>query len=644
LPAESDSPNEASVLSAEADSSRSRVKIVGLVAGIACATLFAVGPGVGWMLVEGRPALNAVAGVTLLMALWWLTEAVPMAVTGLVPLVLFPLLRVMPAKQVAVSYGSDLLLLFLGGFLVALGIEESGLHRRLALRIVATVGDSPRRLLLGFMAASAALSMWLSNTATTVMLLPIAMSVLAAGVSRRDESGSARRTPIGAALMLGIAYAASIGGFATLIGTPTNVAFRGLYEEAFAAPPEISFGGWMLVALPLSVVMLAVAWAVIAFVTIRFSNQRLLGGPSTIRQQLADLGPMRTSERRMAIVFATTAALWIFRQPLAGVGWASWLGVSQYATDATVAITMAVVCFVIPARRWRGPALLGWECTGRVPWGILLLFGGGLALADGMKTSGLDVYLGERLGSELVGMQPSMAATLTSLAMTFLTELTSNVACVNMSMPVLATTAQTAGCDPRLLMIPATLAASCAFMLPVATPPNAIVYGSGQVRVADMIRTGLVLNLLGPPLIVACVILLGGPILGITLDGLPGWAAPGADIPQTSHENVAPSPLTMSVDPTAKIRHNAQTLGVSDDELAPRANLPDLQNGTYAKGSKVGGDPVGSVNDPSRIDGNNTHVDRFDTRVTEDKVPLPGVATCMRSLEGGLFVAVAGYP
>jgi sodium-dependent dicarboxylate transporter 2/3/5 len=546
-------------LPAEPDSSKSLVKIVGLILGIACAVLFYAGSLAGWMLVAGRPELNAVAGVALLMALWWMTEAVPMAVTGLVPLVLFPLLKVMPAKLVAVSYGSDLLLLFLGGFLVALGVEQSGLHRRLALRIVATVGDSPRRLLLGFMVASASLSMWLSNTASTVMLFPIALSVLAAGSATPDGDNNVGRAPsgtapFGTALMLGIAYAASIGGFATLIGTPTNVMFRALYEEAFPAGPEISFGGWMLMALPLAIVFLVVAWAVISFVTIRFSNERFLGGPGTIRQQLAALGPMRTSEWRMAIVFAATAALWIFREPVAGYGWAPFFDISDYATDATVAITMAVVCFIIPAGHWRGPTLLDWECTRRVPWGILLLFGGGLALAAGMKSSGLDVYLGERFGGQLVGIEPGVAAALTSLAMTFLSELTSNVACVNMSMPVLATTAQTAGCDPRLLMISATLAASCAFMLPVATPPNAIIYGSGHVRVADMIRTGLVLNLLGPPLIVACVILLGGPILGISLDGLPDWAEPaGAKPSETAPEEAASSGIDVSWDKNAPL-------------------------------------------------------------------------------------------
>ncbi|MCA9102268.1 MAG: SLC13/DASS family transporter, partial [Planctomycetales bacterium] len=524
---------------AATEPTRSRIQLGGLFVGMLCAGVFAAGPAFGWTLAPGHPELGAVAGVALLMACWWLTEAVPMAVTGLVPLVLFPLLRVMPAKQVAVSYGSDLLLLFLGGFLVALGIEESGLHRRLALRIVAAVGDSPRRLLFGFMAASASLSMWLSNTAATVMLFPIALSVLAAGAKTQIDNAPggeqfSERTPFGTGVMLGIAYAASIGGFSTLIGTPTNIAFRALYEEAFPAAPEISFGGWMLVALPLSLVFLVMAWAVIAFVTVRFPNDRFLGGPASIHQQLAELGPMRPSERRMAVIFAVTAALWILRQPVAGVGWAPWLGVGDYATDATVAITMALVCFIVPAGGWRGPALLEWGCTRRVPWGILLLFGGGLALAEGMKASGLDVYLGERLGGHVAGMRPSMAATLTSLAMTFISELTSNVACVNMSMSVLATTAQTAGCDPRLLMIPATLAASCAFMLPVATPPNAIVYGSGQIRVVDMVRTGLVLNLLGPPLIVACVILLGGPILGIDLNGLPEWAAPDSTFSHTA--------------------------------------------------------------------------------------------------------------
>ena len=457
-----------------------------------------------------RPPLNKMAAVAALMAIWWLTEAVPIAATALLPVLLFPTLRLMNPSQVAANYGHTLVFLYMGGCMVALAIEESGLHRRVALAIVASVGDSPRRIVAGFMIATSALSMWLSNTATTVMMLPIAASV----VSQLGDSPRTRR--FGTCLMLCLAYSASVGGIATLIGTPTNVLFAGYFNKdmrtavpELANEPMISFGGWMQMALPFTVVMLAVTWAVMVFWLFPVGGESFLGGREEIARLRRDLGPMLTAERRMGVIFATTAALWIFREPFPGWGWMPLVGLgsgkSGWVDDATVAIAMALVCFITSSGDGKQGRLLDWGATVRVPWGTLILFGGGLALANGMQVSGLSKFLGDRLRDGLEGLSPTMMATLSAVGMTYLTELTSNVASLSMILPVLARAAQTLGVDARLLMVPATVSASCAFMMPVATPPNAIVYGSGWITMRDMFKAGFWLNLVGVVLVVLFV-------------------------------------------------------------------------------------------------------------------------------------------
>jgi len=455
------------------------------------------------------PALNRMAAVVLLMAVWWITEAIPLAATALLPLVLLPLLGLASADTVAASYGDSMIFLFLGGFLIALAIEDSGLHRRVALWIIAVVGSDLRRMVLGFMVATAALSMWLSNTATTMMLLPIALSVCKE-IERQAEDERAN-SEFGTVLMLGLAYGASIGGVATLIGTPPNALFASLFGEFFPEAPPVEFFNWMKLALPFSLVMLVLAWWVLTSVLYRLGNRSLPAGRNVVRQQLRDLGPMRSAEWRMAAIFLTTATLWILRKPVNGFGWIYLLGLKQpekLIDDSTVAMLMALVCFVSPANGASGRRLLCWESTLRLPWGVLLLFGGGLALAAGMTASKLDLFLAERLASAIEGMSAVEMTALTTAAMTFFTELTSNLASVNIALPLLAGTSKHLGLDPRLLMVPATLAASCAFMLPVATPPNAIVYGSGRLTIGAMLRAGLVMNLISICVIVAMVLLL----------------------------------------------------------------------------------------------------------------------------------------
>jgi len=505
---------------------RTAVGWVGLFVGPAVALLLVCGRQTGVVLDAEHPELNAMAAVTALMAIWWVTEALPLAATALLPLVLFPVLSILPTQQVAAAYGDRMIFLFLGGFIIALGVERSGLHRRVALAIVAAVGDSPRRVVLGFMIATAALSMWISNTATTLLLLPIATSVLTQA-GARGESDEVRR--FGIALLLGIAYAASIGGFATLIGTPPNLAMAAIFQSTFPDAPSITFGGWMLMALPLSMAYLALAWLVLTFVAFPTGRQRLLGGGQVIAAARRDLGPITAAEIRMATIVAVTAALWVFRRPVDGWGWSHWLGWDvpgqlPAVDDANIAVLMALVCFIVPSRGLRGEPLMNWQTAARLPWGILLLFGGGLALARGLAATGLDVYLGNWFGGRLIGTSDLAMVAGTATAMTFFTELTSNLASVNMSLPILARVAQTVECDPRLIMIPATIAASCAFMLPVATPPNAIVFGSGKLEVGHMLKAGIWLNLLGVGLIALFVYLLGVPVLGIQTAEFPQWA------------------------------------------------------------------------------------------------------------------------
>jgi sodium-dependent dicarboxylate transporter 2/3/5 len=506
-------------------SRRSWISNAGLLAG----PLLAAAVGLGGQLDPQRPEINAAAAVTVLMAVWWLTEALPLPATALVPLVLFPALRVLPMSEVAPQYADATIFLFFGGFLVALGIEESGLHRRIALRIVAAMGDHPRRIVLGFMLATALLSMWLSNTATALMLLPIATSVV---TQAEKSSGAASPRGFAVALLLGIAYAASIGGFATLVGTPPNAAFLRHFAARFPeAPPPVTFGGWMLLAVPLSLALLTGTWWLLVGYLFRVPAVSMLGGRDVIGQQLAALGPMRPAEWRMLILFLVTAALWITREPVEGWGWAVALGLVEqtaagsrrWVDDATVAVGMGLLCFIIPRGGGQRQPLLTWEAARRLPWGVLLLFGGGVALADGMTRSGLAAYLGQRLSQLMADMAPLGMTALVTSGVTFLTELTSNLATVNMICPVLADAAVGRGIDPRLLMVPATLAASCAFMLPVATPPNAIVYSSGHVRMYDMARAGLLVNLLSIALVTLAVYALGAVLLGFSVGTAAEW-------------------------------------------------------------------------------------------------------------------------
>ncbi len=445
----------------------------------------------------GAPAAWT-AAVTALCAVWWVTEPVPVPVTSLVPFALLPLTGVLDHKAVAESYGHTLILLLLGGFMLSVAIERAGAHRRMAVALVRLVGRRGQRgLVLGFMLATALSSMWISNTATTLMMLPVAAAVLEQAEARGQREGLRRP------LMLGIAYSASIGGLGTPVGTPPNVIFLGVYKEMTGA--AMSFLEWMAIGVPVVVVLLPLAWLWLTRGLPKQAGSFDLPHP----------GPWRSREARVLVVGALTALAWITRTAPFG-GWTAQVGAPGVG-DSTIALGAVVLLFLLPSGEpgtddRPGPRLLSWDEARLIPWGLLLLFGGGIAIARAFDASGLASACGRFLAEDLgVASWPVVVMTAAlALVVTFLTEVTSNTATTTLLMPVLAAAGLAAGIDPALLMIPATLSASCAFMLPVATAPNAIIYGSGEVSTAEMAREGVGVNVLGAVVItVACVVLLG---------------------------------------------------------------------------------------------------------------------------------------
>lgn len=492
----------------------------------------ALGPalalGVLWLSPGDDPAVGRMAAIATWMACWWISEAVPVAVTALLPLVLVPCAGIAPMSAVAQNYSRSTIYLFLGGFLIALGLQNSGLHRRVALAIVHRVGSRPARLVLGFMLATWALSMWISNTSTTLLMLPIVLSVIS--TARDQGADKAQLSTVSIAILLGVAYSANMGGMATLVGTPPNLAFARLFVQLFPAAPEVTFFEWMLIGLPFSIVFLVSGWWLLTRVVMRLPREELLGGRTVIAGLREKLGPLRRDEALCGAVFAATALLWMTGSGLrigdtTLPGWRELLGLTGFVDDALVAVAMAILLFLLPSQDRPGKALLEWSMTRDVPWGILLLFGGGFALADGFTISGLSAWAGSQF-EVLAGSSPWLIMALVAAGLTFLTELTSNIATTEMLLPILAAAAVTLEIDPRALMIPATLSASCAFMMPVATPPMAIIYASGLVPMRTMVRCGLWFNLLGIALVLAAVQLFAVPLLDIDVGSLPEWATP----------------------------------------------------------------------------------------------------------------------
>ena len=497
--------------------SGTRMQRIGLIAGPVLAILLLL----FFDLEPGRPAVTRTAAVALLMAVWWMTEAVPLAATSLLPVVLFPLLGIMDGKKVAPIYFNHVIFLFIGGFMVALAMQRWNLHRRIALRVLLWCGVRPRRILLGFMVSTAFLSMWISNTATTMMMVPIVLAV----VLKLEEATARGRLATG--LFLGVAYSASIGGAATLVGTPPNLSFARILNIHFPDAPELSFADWFVFAFPISVLFLIVAWLLLSFLYAG-DRQAKTFDQSVLRDQYKALGPLSFEEAVVLADFVLLALLWLFRNEIrigdaVVPGWSGLFPGGAFLNDGTVAMGMALVLFLVPARSASAARILDRQTVSKLPWHIVLLFGGGFALATGFKDSGLSMWFGHRLAG-LSALHPVLLVGILCLMITFLTELTSNTATAEMFLPILAALGVAIQVDPLLLMIPATLSCSFAFMLPVATPPNAIVFGTDRVRMTDMARVGLVLNLIGVAIVAGAIYTLGESALGIELTGLPDWA------------------------------------------------------------------------------------------------------------------------
>jgi len=523
----------------------------------------------------GNPQVTRMAAIVALMAIWWVTEAIPIPATSLLPIVLFPLLGIMRGRvvdasnrvefdtasftdgltvsdfqimfpNVATQYIDYIIFLFLGGFIIAIAVEKWDLHKRIALHILRFVGGQPSRLILGFMIATGFLSMWLSNTATAMMMMPMALSlILLYEELNKDIAASGgqveeRAENFSLALMLSIAYSASIGGLATLIGTPPNGVLVTQMSQLFPEAPDITFATWMAFALPMSIVYMAVAWVLLTKFIFPLPKTTPFSGKQFIEDEINKLGAMTTEQKRVAWVFFTVALLWMTRKErLFGneidiFGWSHYLDlllvrigaspVGSFIDDGTVSIAMALTLFLIPAGKNIGGRLLDWEDAQKVPWGILLLFGGGLALAKGFTTSGLGAFIAGQFETLLGEASPLVIVMSTVGFITTITELTSNTATSTLAIPIMGSLAQAIEVSPMLLVIPTALAASCAFMLPVSTPPNAIIYGSGRVPIMKMVMAGVWLDIISVFLVTGFVYTLGHVAFDV-LGEFPVWAA-----------------------------------------------------------------------------------------------------------------------
>lgn len=466
-----------------------------------------------------EPEAKRVAAMAVLMAIWWMTEAVPIPATSLLPIVLFPLLGIMPTGDATAPYASHLIFLFMGGFIIALAMQRWNLHRRIALHIIQIVGFSPGRLVFGFMLATAVLSAFVSNTATAVMMMPIGLAVIHQAKAELEHAGkldaSNSLDALGVNLMLGIAYASSIGGVATLIGTPPNTVLAGYLSTTYGY--EITFARWLMVGLPLVIVFLPISWWWLTRIANPMPKLTLPGSEKIIEKELKEMGSMSKGERWTAIVFGLTAFGWIVRPYIPGI----FIDASMIK-DATIAMLGALLLFIIPVNLKKHEFVMNWEWAAKLPWGVLVLFGGGLSLAKGFQTSGLVKWIVDQI--EFLSGMPIIALIFgITIMVIFLTELTSNTATASMLMPVLAGIAIGLGESPLLLLAPAALSASFAFMLPVATPPNAIVFGSGCVTIPQMAKSGLGLNIIGIFLVTLVTYFLFIPAFGIVVGELPGW-------------------------------------------------------------------------------------------------------------------------
>ena len=440
-----------------------------------------------WQTVMPMEAWRA-AAIGLWMAVWWATEAVPVPVTAFLPIIVFAPLGITTLKDAAAPYANPIIYLYLGGFLMAMSLQRWNLHRRIALAILDRTGSDGRRLIGGFMLVCATLSMWMTNTATTMMLLPIVLSVVVVILDNAKDLSEKERHNFQLAMLLGLAYSASIGGMATLIGTPPNALLVGFMAENYGI--EISFARWMMVGVPVSAIMLPIAWILLTRVLFPVNIPANDAVRDHLHNMREELGKLTTAERRVAVIFGTVIFSWMLRKPITG-----WLGITG-VSDAGIVMTAALLLFLLPSGDRERPQLMTWQYASRLPWGVLVLFGGGLSLAAVVSNSGLALWLGESLAP--LNAWGVAALVIAAVAMViFLTELTSNLATAATLLPVMGAMAIQAGVPPIVLTVPITIAASCAFMLPVATPPNAIVFSTGLISIPEMVRAGVLLNVIG---------------------------------------------------------------------------------------------------------------------------------------------------
>lgn len=486
-------------------------KNLGILSGLIAFLLVLVLPTPAGLSSEGQK----MAAIAVLMIIWWITEAIPIYITAFVPIVLFPLLGILGSEETTMNYGHNYVLMLLGAFILAKGIEKQHLHGRIALNVIALLGTGKRKIILGFMLATAFLSMWITNMAVVLIMLPIATAII--------NEQQVKDNGFGLALLLGIAYSASIGGTGTLIGTPPNLVFTGLFDQLYPEAPKIGFVDWMYLSIPLIVLLLPIIWMYIVYY-FKIGKQDKIDD-SAIRNQILALGKMDKGERRILFIFIGTALGWIFRKDIALgnwilPGWSNIFGISEFVHDSTVALLGAIALFLISDGK--GKKLMNWKSAERIPWGVAMFLGGGLALGDGFKSTGLALWLGESF-TLLDGLPAIWMIAIVVAAIVFITEVNSNTATATIFLPILATIGMGTGINPLLIMIPATFACSFAFMLPSGTGTNTVIFASGSIQIADMAKAGFWLNLI-------CIILLPLllyyfilPITGIPVE-LPVWA------------------------------------------------------------------------------------------------------------------------
>ncbi|PID14506.1 anion transporter [Sporosarcina sp. P34] len=493
---------------ADKSSSYSTVQLVGLILGplLFIIMMFFLSP-------EGmNPEAKSVLAVTLWVATWWITEAIPIPVTSLLPIFLLPVTGAMEADVVTSSYGNDIIYLFLGGFFIATAMEKWNLHKRLALAIIAFIGTGTQRILLGFMTATAFLSMWVSNTAAVMMMIPMGLAITAQVAAALKGTPEEKELPkFEKALIFGIGYAGTIGGLGTLIGTPPNIILAAQVKELFDV--EISFAGWMLVAVPIVIVLLFSTWIYLGRFAFKMNIKGLPGGKEVITEERKALGKTSFEEKAVSAVFAFAAFMWITREFL-------WMNILPGLKDGMIAVVAAALLFAIPTSKKIGKRILAWEDSKEIPWGVLLLFGGGLAIAAGFRETGLSEWIGSQL-TALEGFHMFAIIAASSLLVLALTEFTSNTATATMILPVLAALALSMHIHPFALMVPAAMAANCAFMLPVGTPPNAIIFGTNKLRLGEMVRVGFIINVFVLILIVLAAYFLLPLFWGIDLQVVP---------------------------------------------------------------------------------------------------------------------------